>query len=141
MEEDIKILEEIIESYKESYVEEHEEMNVDVTMNFREFKALQNLIARYKELEEELIKDKNKIDFLVGNKLAEVHNHAKEVEINMNAIYIPKSKVKEKIEKLKILAEKSNSEEELYIRKNQIYLLENLLQDFLETGNHIPRID
>lgn len=46
--------------------------------------------------------------------------------------FIPKSKVKEKIEKIKILAEKADDETlnvcELDIRKNQIYLLKSLLE-------------
>ena len=76
MEEDIKILEEIIECYKECFVEDYE-MCVDVGMRLRDLEAIQNIIARYKELEELLEEKTLRIGF----------------ESKDN--YIPKSKVKE----------------------------------------------
>lgn len=42
---------------------------------------------------------------------------------------VQKSVIREKIEKLKILAEKSETEEDLYAYKNKIYALNSLLQE------------
>lgn len=43
--------------------------------------------------------------------------------------YVSKDKIREKIEKYKILAEKSLTRETLYIYKNIIYTLERLLDE------------
>ena len=54
MEEYIKILEEIVEIYRNCSVnEEGFDMKVDIGFTKKECEALETLIARYKELEEE----------------------------------------------------------------------------------------
>ena len=88
MEEDIKRLEEIIEDYKDCFVENYIEMVVDCRLNLRDIQAIENLIARNKELEfkkqvaEDTVKSLENDLFSVNKKE-----------------YILKSKVKEIIEK------------------------------------------
>lgn len=54
MEEYIKILEEIVETQRSCSVNEEDfDMMVDIGFTKKECEALENLIARYKELEEE----------------------------------------------------------------------------------------
>ena len=50
--EDIEILENIIESYKDCFVEYYPGMVVDCTLNSRDLQAIENLITRNKELED-----------------------------------------------------------------------------------------
>ena len=97
IEEDIKILE---ENLKNGTIYVNCGNSID--------KALENLLTRYKELEE-WKKEK-------GCSIQEVFE-----------LFIPKSKIKEKIEEL----------------KNGTYDAKIILQQLLEenTGNHIPRID
>lgn len=54
MEEDIKILEEIVETYRSCSVnEEGFDMKVDIGFTKKECKSLEKLLTRYKQLEEE----------------------------------------------------------------------------------------
>lgn len=80
MEEDIKILENYIREWNDTDVEQ----------------ALQNLIARYKELE-----DKNKtLETLLQGNLYQMYLYYKELAGRYQANSISKDKVKEKIEEL-----------------------------------------
>ena len=89
-----------------------------------EIEAIENLITRNKELEEKLEKAKIREDFLVGKKLAEINEHAKKVEIKMNALYVPKSKIKEILEQYKY-TEIGNAEKLIEFYKK----LQKLLED------------
>lgn len=83
MEEDIKILENYIREWNDTDVEQ----------------ALQNLIARYKELE-----DKNKtLETLLQGNLYQMYLYYKELAGRYQANSISKDKVKEKIEELEEL--------------------------------------
>lgn len=126
MEEDIKICEEIVETYYDcAVVEDGFDMRVDMAFMKKEAKALENLIKGYK-----LEKLKNVLD---EQSLKETLEE-----------YIPKSKIKEKIKTLnnqyKEIASKyteeelDNGEEGLddYIEMQKIQKAENILQEFLE---------
>lgn len=91
MEEDIKILESYIEKINEGYCKDCNELcnmyGVPAEPPIRIAEAIQNLIARYKELEEENIHWKGQYHLL-----------SRKIDV------IPKSEVKEKIkEKMKYL--------------------------------------
>lgn len=108
MEEDIKVLEEIIEINKK--------YGIDICINRDEIQAIENLIARNKELEEENIKYERANDYLqtLNHKYYEDNvtllRKNGNVEILSDDIhfkyiddvnnYIPKSKVREKIDEL-----------------------------------------
>ena len=83
MEEDIKYLENMIKEYKRF----GDLDNLDYEDTERTYKALENLIARYKELEKE------------NKKITDEYMIQKHL-INADFLqdYIPKSKIKEKIE-------------------------------------------
>lgn len=49
---DIEILEELVSAYKDCFVENYNEMAVDVRMKFKDIQAIENLIAENKELKE-----------------------------------------------------------------------------------------
>ena len=84
MEEDIKILEEFIEAIK--FVEERTLYELEAKERCKKrYKAIENLLTRYKQLEEE-------------NKKWE--EWAENAECDMSVNYIRKSKIKEKIEEL-----------------------------------------
>jgi hypothetical protein len=97
MEEDIKILEEIVEIYYDcAGNEEDYDMRVDMGFMKRETQALQNLIKGYRKLEEELKREK------IWRIRLEKENEDTCNEVNNNyirkSLVIPKSKIKEKIE-------------------------------------------
>ena len=106
MEEYIKILEEIVETYRSCSVnEEGFDMKVDIGFMKKECEALENLIARYKQLEEE---NKNmKEEYLVNNP-----GMAKYLNDN----YIFKSKIESKIKVLETLQKEFPNNEELRIK-------------------------
>ena len=137
MEEDIKILEEQLK-YQDDYIKDkkwHKEHKISeeaVEQSKIIFKAIENLIARNKELEEEIEKDKMKIDFLVGKKLIEVEEHAKQVKIELDKIYIPKSKIKEKIEEYNKQRQKAETEKINDMFVNYIDCLQELLEEYEE---------
>lgn len=87
MEEDIKILKELIEIGLEDFT--------DITITNRQAQAIENLIARYKELEENRKLTARK--YMLNAETGEL----KEIPIDNN--YILKSKVQEKIEELEEL--------------------------------------
>ena len=94
-----------------------------------EQKILVNLIQKQsKEIEELKNEVMEKELIIVGMK----EDRRIAVEEIQEQYYISKDKIKAKIEKLKVLAEKSDDETfnycELDIRKNQIYLLKSLLE-------------
>lgn len=113
MEEDIKVLEEY---FNNICFDETNKITADLcTIGINEIRAIENLIKRYKELEEE-------------NKNIKNHIYYKEiVELN----YIPKSKVREKIKEVN----NSNENYTFYkltsadIRKTITTNLEELLQE------------
>ena len=111
MEEDIKILENYIREWNDTDVEQ----------------ALQNLIARYKELE-----DKNKtLETLLQGNLYQMYLYYKELAGRYQANSISKDKVKEKIEELNKAYEDSkdeNGESQYYYPDYTIRVLEELLE-------------
>ena len=127
MEEDIKILEEFIEAYKIA----EEVLDGDV------IQSIEHLIKRYKQLEEEnkelkhITQNYNAYQQKSDNPNSTIIIADEKWFINgyFKENFIPKSKVKEKIEELK------NGTYDAKI------ILQQLLEDFEETGNHIPIID
>ena len=109
MKEYIKILEEIVETYRSCSVnEEGFDMKVDIGFTKKECEALENLIAGYKQLEEENTQLKT-ITQEYNSYLQDSNCDTKIIiadsEYFANGFFkenfIPKSKVKEKIEELK----------------------------------------
>lgn len=86
MEEDLKILEELIEEYKDCSVEGLD-MQVDVSFREKQCNAIEHLIKGYKQLKEE-----NIIYGLEGCRVR--------LKMYIDENYIPTSLVKEKIEDL-----------------------------------------
>ena len=84
---DIDILEELVNAYKDCFVENYNEMIVDVGMRYKDIQAISNLIAENKELKEE-------------NNELEVINKIQEYRISVidERELISKSKVKEEID-------------------------------------------
>lgn len=120
MEEDIKILEEFIDNYKEvqeKYKDDEIQAEIERSCYFEEIPAtaIENLIARNKELEEDNIKYERANDYLQAlnrkyyednvtllRKNGKVDILADNIHfkyIDMVENYIPKSKVKEIIQK------------------------------------------
>lgn len=108
MEEYIKILEEIVETYRSCSVnEEGFDMKVDIGFTKKECEALENLIARYKQLEEENTQLKT-ITHEYNSYLQDSNCDTKIIisdsEYFANGFFkenfIPKSKVIEKIKEL-----------------------------------------
>ena len=121
---DIDILEELVNAYKDCFVENYNEMIVDVGMRYKDIQAISNLIAENKELKEML---KHRIEYT--NKLE------KDLFENASNYVIPKSKIKAKIEIRK--EEKENckdSIEEKYLLR-EIYVLQSLLGKGVDNGN------
>ena len=88
LKEDIEIIEEMIEEYCSCSVDEEGfDMRVDIAFMKKECKALENLLIRYKQLEEE-----NKSKQKAYDDCYCEYKHYKQFDS------IPKSKVKEKIE-------------------------------------------
>lgn len=108
MEEDIKILENYIREWNDTDVEQ----------------ALQNLIARYKELE-----DKNKtLETLLQGNLYQMYLYYKELAGRYQANSISKDKVKEKIEELDIqISECEYADDDIEERKQDIEKEKRLL--------------
>ena len=88
MEEDIKILEELIEEYKDCSVKGLD-MQVDISFREKQCNAIEHLIKRYKQLEEE-----NKSKQKAYDDCYCEYKHYKQFDS------IPKSKVIEKIKEL-----------------------------------------
>ena len=84
---DIDILEELVNAYKDCFVENYNEMIVDVGMRYKDIQAISNLIAENKELKEK-------------NNELEVINKIQEYRISVidERELISKSKVKEEID-------------------------------------------
>ena len=109
LEEDIEIIEEMIEVYCSCSVDEEGfDMRVDIAFMKKECKALENLLTRYKQLEEENTQLKT-ITQEYNSYLQDSNCDTKIIiadsEYFANGFFkenfIPKSKVKEKIEELK----------------------------------------
>ena len=103
-EEDIKILEEYLKNYTEC-----PEWNdtTDCCINKKEIQAIENLINKNKELEETL---KDNWEF-------------------RDKCYIPKSKIKEKIEELKKKIKYEDNEKVIIWLHKQIRILQELLEE------------
>ena len=109
MKEYIKILEEIVETYRICSVnEEGFDMRVDIGFTKKEYKAIENLLTRYKQLEEENTQLKTitqEYNSYLQDSNCETKIIIADSEYFVNGFFkenfIPKSKVKEKIEELK----------------------------------------
>lgn len=110
---DIIILEDIVNEYKDYFCGNYNIIN-DMGLKLAHIEAIENL------LEENRILKNNQTKIIADS------FHEKMAE-KFDEDFIPKSKIYEKIEKLKILAEKSETEEDLYAYKNKIYALNSLL--------------
>lgn len=123
MEEDIKILEEFLDlartrDYKGNLTGSFDEFELEVEE--KEYKAIENLLTRYKQLEEE-----NKSKQKAYDDCYCEYKHYKQFDS------IPKSKVKDKIEELNKAYEDSkdeNGESEYYYPDYTIRVLEGLLE-------------
>lgn len=96
--EDVKILEEFIEEYNASYPKEEEW----VVIYPNQIQAIENLIARYKELKEENKRLKIELEikkYCKVNELTEDLIYYKNLAKEYQGSSIPKSKVQEKIQK------------------------------------------
>ena len=145
MEEDIKILEEFIEAYKIA----EEVLDGDV------IQSIEHLIKRYKQLEEEnkelkhITQNYNAYQQKSDNPNSTIIIADEKWFINgyFKENFIPKSKVKEKIEEIEKLKDVPHELDfkPYYrvkdLRNIEIGILQQLLEDFEETGNHIPIID
>lgn len=123
MEEDIKVLEEFIEEIKEILERIDDYTNLDIyafPIDYKQTKALKNLIKGYKELEEKVNKYEKQIDL-------------EWVEEN----YIEKSKVREKIEALDDI-ESEYSKKILNISKETAtftIFVQEILKQLLQEGD------
>lgn len=116
MEEDIKNLEEIINLCKEEI--NNNDKNITAILDLEDLKSLENLLTRYKQLEEE-------------NKRIKSFDIYKLVEDWETGQLIPVSKVKEKIEELKG-TEELLSDEQGYWGGSDLLAKIEVLQDLLE---------
>lgn len=91
MEENIKILEEIVDVYYDCAGNKEQDYDMRVDMGFmkKEAQSIENLIKGYRELEEENKK-------IIQGKFREVADKNSYIK----DMYIPKSKIKEKIEEV-----------------------------------------
>ena len=105
MEEDIKILEEFIKYFEAEAVSIKYRRNISITVGEDDIEALKNLIKGYRELEE-WKREK-------GCSIKEVYE-----------LFIPKSKIEDKIEELKETADEDNLDD--FIR---IQVLEEILKE------------
>ncbi len=110
MEEDLKILK-AFRNYNKFYKEENGKLTITIDLDLKTDldKALENLLTRYKQLEEE----NKKMEELIEN-----------AECDMSTNFIRKSKVKEKIEDLK-----QNNNGDDYNLTNVIMILQELLRE------------
>ena len=122
LKEDIEIIEEMIEVYRSCSVDEEGfDMRVDIAFMKKECKALENLLTRYKQLEENKSKQKAYDDCYCEYK------HYKQFDS------IPKSKVEEKMKELNKLIIETQKELGSASKEYTIYVYQkNILQDLLE---------
>ena len=138
MEENIKVLEELINKCKECKFATCEQCEI----NWKQVQAIENLIKRNKELEEKVNKYEKQIDlewvennYIEKSKYDEVIKRNKELENTTLLIspyyvtenYIPKSKVREFFEKSKVV--KNESKDKTYLLIDVSELNEELLQE------------
>lgn len=119
MKEDLKILEELIEGYKDCSVEGLD-MQVDVSFREKQCNAIEHLIKEYKQLEKE-----NKSKQKAYDDCYCEYKHYKQFDS------IPKSRVEEKIEELKG-TEELLSDEQGYWGGSDLLAKIEVLQDLLE---------
>ena len=141
MEEYIKILEEIVETYRSCSVnEEGFDMKVDIGFTKKECEALENLIAGYKQLEEEnkelkhITQNYNAYQQKSDNPNSTIIIADEKWFINgyFKENFIPKSKVKEKIEELKKKVEELTDDKGYWGGSDlleQIKVLQELLRE------------
>lgn len=133
MEEYIKVLEEIVETYRSCSVnEEGFDMKVDIGFTKKECEALENLIAGYKQLEEENRTLKAQ-KIAINNKRKELEEElngfrtGKYITLKVNELYISTSLVKDKMEELNKEIKSCDVTEAIFKIKQQI------LQELLES--------
>ena len=124
MEEDIKNIEEIINLSKEEIESNNE--NVSAILDLEDLKSLHNLLTRYKETqltdkEKEVVEAYRNLVKITGETGGWVVCDPKQM---WSDYFIPKSKIKEKIEELKEIADEDNMDEFIKIR-----VLQELLEE------------
>ena len=133
--EDIKILEKWIKELLEEDKEAKLKLWINDDKKIISFKAIQNLIARYKELE----KENKKLKELIGTVRKLSNGVVNYIDYSSDILGPRKNYSKQELYRdFKTIQEllKSN-----YIFLTTEKFLQELLEEFEETGNHIPRID
>ena len=147
LKEDIKTLEELLKASKEN----------DMYEGNKYFKSLEYFIKEYQDLKE-IEESHRKENGELREKVKQLEEENKSKQKAYDDCYceykhykqfdsIPKSKVKEKIEEIEKLKDIPHELDfKAYyrvkdIRNIEIEILQQLLEDFEETGNHIPIID
>ena len=133
LEEDIKVLEEFIKYAKNTLNDFDYERPIEVTIWKTEIQAIENLINRNKELEEENIK--------LDTEIAEVVYWESSSVEQIKQDYIPKSKVREKIKKIQELIDYNNERKQLSDMVEQLEEQKDLLQELLEDVDKTPFIN
>lgn len=134
MEEDIKILEEKVELYYDCAVidEDGFDMRVDIAFMKKDAQALQNLIKGYRNLEMELEKENESLVRQYEYQGALMVNEYFSKE-QVFELFIPKSKIKEKIEEYQRLIKEVQDNEEHYneipLYEHDIEVLQELMED------------
>ena len=119
MKEDIKNLEEIINLCKEEI--NNNDKNITATLDLEDLNSLKNLLTGYKQIEEKLKIKTGDVDYLTNK----INRHFID-DVTLKQDYIPKSKVKEKIEEIN--NENLNYSESEYYLESEIkgYAIEHL---------------
>ena len=137
IEEDMKILEEFLDlartrDYKGNLTGSFDEFELEVEE--KEYKAIENLIKGYRELEERT--KKNIEPVLVNNKMYFIDKELYEDLLkDIKTNYIVKSKVKEKIEELDKEKLKYDNDLRIYTLRNTFDFQKEVLQELLEGGD------
>ena len=111
-----------------------EDIEINKYVAFKDIEIILNLIDKQQK-ELEILKAKKLEKQCIYGKEVKINNIPEKFENSVISIYethencISKEKIREKIERLKILAEKSETEEDLIAYKNKIHILESLLED------------
>ena len=132
MEEDIKIVESLIEEFKKD--DRVIFNNVGLRKEI-EFKAIKNLLKRYKELEEENNR-KNIEPVIINNKMYFIDNELyKDLLKDIKTDYIPISVIQNKIEELDKEKLKYDNDLRIYTLRNTFDFQKEVLQELLEERN------
>ena len=143
MEEDIKILEEIVDIYYNCAGNKEQDYDMRVDMGFmkKEAQALENLIKGYRDSEnimEDAVKENLELKKYIRELEEQIDKHVyfettnpKEIEKN----FIPKSKIKEKIEEYKQEMKEIRAKEKGLIWNHRLHKLDyaiQVLQELME---------